>query len=635
MSLQAEVNTSFNPADDLYNYVNSNWMEANPVPPDKGQISNFSLLHDDTVERLHDLLVSPDTPPNLATDFYTAAMDTAGIEHAGLTPAKPIIDRIDTIQSPEDVRAFIADWHAKGRALLWYPFVTIDDKNNRRHLPYIWQAGLGMPTKEYYFEPNKQNIAHRYHKFLSGLLGLLGKDNIEQRATDVFELEAKLARASRTETELRDVDARYNLYNTASLGNEFPGLQWSNYFRQVGLTALTEVVVSQPEFIAEALALIEEVPVNVWQDYLLVHTLSSLLATLPQAYEEHCFDFYGTALTGATQQEPREQRVINDIIWRLPEPIGRLYVAHYFDEAAKQQMNNLVRNIQAAFKTRIDNSPWLGDAKQNAFTKLDNFVALLGYPDTWQDHSNLTIGPSYFGNHLATGQFHWNNDLERLKKPVDPFRWKISSALVNAYSRVQSNAITFPAAILQPPFFDPNGDFAANYGAIGMVIGHEISHGFDSEGSKFDQDGNLRDWWPAPVREEFDARAEQLVTQFGSYAVNGEQLNGRLTLGENVADLAGALVAYDAMLAEMNQTGSTELIDGFTPEQRFFLSFARAFRGNIRPETAQAYIKDDPHAPKQFRINGTVTNMDGFYEAFDVQPGHALYLPPDQRIRIW
>lgn len=644
-SLQTEVSPTVKPGDDFYRYVNQKWLDAHPLPDAKAANNAFSVLDDENAERLKTLLELPTAESeskatSLIKTFYRTAMDEAAIEQRGITALKPTLQVIAAIQNSQAIKDFISDYHSQGRRMVWDMDYDIDDKDSSRYIARTFQAGLGLPDREYYFEIGErfETIRLEYTRFLTELFELLGYDDPAARAKSAYAVETTLAKVSKTATEKRDSEANYNFYTIKSLTNEFPDFDWAMYFKRIGMGAIDSVVISQPEFIRGVLKAIEKIDVADWQNYLTVRSVVPLMPSLPRAYAELSFDFYGTVINGVKEQEPRYRRVIAAAVGKLPEPAGRLYVQHHFDETAKQTIEDLVEHIKTALHTRIAKLDWMdNNTKQRAYQKLDSFVPLLGYPDNWRNYDGLTLGDNHCENLLTITRFEWQYGLTRLMKPVDRREWLISSATVNAIYWPNANSITFPAAILQPPFFsaDSGCDIAANYGGIGVVIGHEISHGFDDQGSLYDETGNLKSWWTAADRTAFEERTKQLEAQYNGYEIDGRQVNGALTLGENIGDLGGMLIAYDALQKHLQETGRTEAVDGFTPEQRFFMSLARIWRGNQRPELTLRRLVSDPHSPGKLRVNGVVTNIDAFYTAFDVQEGDALYQDPATRVRIW
>jgi putative endopeptidase len=643
MSLRDEITPSINPGDDFYSYVNKKWCDDNPIPADKARYSAMTELGETVTKQLHALLKQPVGGNELANSLlakklYLSGMDEAAIEQRGLDPLLPYLRDIEHMQSAADVKACIAQYHSKGRGMLWRLGIDVDEKNSERYTMIVTQSGLLLPDRDYYFETSErfEKTRQAYKEFLTKLFDLLGKDDVATRAANVYTIEEKLAAASNTSIENRDIEALHNPFTFAELAERFVGFDWAAYQDKVGLQKLDGLIIHQPKFVEEALRLIDSCSIEAWQDYLVAHTVVPYMPFLAKRYSDVHFAFFGTTLTGAEHQEDRYKRIVRTVSAMLPEPTGRLYTEAHFDEASKAAITDLVSHIQEAMRERITRLDWMSDeTKQKALEKLDTFMPLLGYPDTWRSYESLVLQDDYVANILAIKGFNWHYDVERSVGPVDRKEWLMSPAEVNAYYWPNTNGITFPAAILQPPMFDATGDFAANYGAIGMVIGHEIIHGFDDNGAKYDKIGNLNSWWTKADRTAFEARVKALSEQYDQYEVDGQHVKGELTLGENIADLGGMLIAYDALQKKLKESGKTEKIDGFTPEQRFFLAQARIWRMNIRPELALQFLVSDPHSPAHLRVNGVIRNVDAWYDAWGVTEAGALYKPVDERIRIW
>lgn len=502
----------------------------------------------------------------------------------------------------------------------------------------INQSGLLLPNRDYYFEKGEDFKKTRtaYKDFLKQVFSLLDMNDVDQRTENVYALEKKLAAASNTSIENRDVEALYNPFTFEELRSEFPGFDWDRYRDAVPLAALDGLVIHQPKFLSEVLSLIETESVDLWRDYFIAHAVVRYLPYLGKKYADIHFGFFGKVLTGATEQQDRYKRVIRMTTSLLSEPVGQLYVEKYFDETAKAEITDLVAHVKEALRIRIQNLDWMSDrTKWKAYEKLDTFMPLLGYPDKWRSYESVELGASYLENVRILRKFEWQYDLSRVTRPVDRKEWLMSPATVNAYYWANTNGITFPAAILQYPMFDAKGDFAANYGGIGMVIGHEIIHGFDDNGSKYDEVGNLHSWWQKSDRQAFETRTKALVDQYDAYEIGDQHVKGKLTLGENIADLGGMLVAYDALQRKLKESSRTDVLDGFTPEQRFFMAQARIWRLNIRPELELQFLVRDPHSPGHLRVNGVVTNVDAWYEAWGIKETDRLYTAPEHRVRIW
>lgn len=643
MHLQDEITPSIKPGDDFYKYVNKKWLDSNPIPKDKARYSALTELSDTVLEQLHVLLGKPvgakeASNSSLAKRLYMSGMDESAIEKRGLEPVLPFVREIEGAKTIAAIKQLLTKRHSEGRALIWHLGIDIDEKNSEQYVMVVSQSGLLLPDRDYYFEQGERFEKTRvaYKKFLVELFELLGKDHAAERAAHVYAIEEQLAAASNTSTENRDTEALYNPFTFAALSRQFAGFDWAAYQDRTGLQKLDKLIVHQPKFLKEVMYLFDTQKVGTWQDYLIAQSVAPYMSFLAKRYSDFHFAFFGTVLTGAERQEDRYKRVIRNVLYLLPEPAGQLYVEAHFDEAAKAAITDLVNHIQDALRLRIKQLDWMSDkTKKKALKKLDTFMPLLGYPDDWRSYATLKLTDDYVANMLAIKKFEWHYDVGRVTRPVNRKEWLMSPATVNAYYWPNTNGITFPAAILQPPMFDATGDFAANYGAIGAVIGHEITHGFDDSGSKYDEIGNFKSWWTEADRKTFDTRAKALVKQYGQYMVDGEHVRGELTLGENIADLGGMLIAYDALKQKLAESGETEKVDGFTPEQRFFLAQARVWRTNIRPELALQFLVGDTHSPAHLRVNGVVVNIDAWYDAWTVKNGQALYKPAAKRVRIW
>ncbi len=643
MSLQDEVTPAINPGDDFYEYVNKKWCQDNPIPADEARYSALTQLDETVTAQLRVLLEKPvrKTEPHnsaLAKMLYTSGMDEATIEKRGLESLLPLVREIENIRTAADVKTCIAKAHGEGRKLVWRLGIEVDEEDSTRYAMIVAQSGLLLPDRDYYFEEGERFEKTRtaYKDFLTQLFTLLGKDNIADRVSNVYAIEKKLAAASNTSIEDRDVEALYNPFTFTQLATQFAGFDWGAYRERTGITGLDGLTVYQPKFLAEAIRLLDSCSVQAWRDYLIAQSVVPYMPFLAKKYNSIHFAFFGTVLTGAEHQRERYKRVVHAVSSFLPEPVGQLYVEAHFDKASKAAITDLVNHIQDALRERIQRLDWMSDkTKQKALEKLGTFMPLLGYPDKWRSYTSLDMQDDYVANILAIRKFDWQYDSQRVLKAVDRKEWLMSPAAVNAYYWSNTNGITFPAAILQPPAFDAKGDFAANYGAIGMVIGHEIIHGFDDNGSKYDKMGNLTSWWTNADRKAFEKRAKALADQYDQYEIDGQHVKGKLTLGENIADLGGMLIAYDALQKKLAELGTSEKIDGFTPEQRFFLAQARIWRTNIRPELTLQHLVSDPHSPAHLRVNGVITNVDAWYEVWNIQKTSALYKPANQRVRIW
>jgi putative endopeptidase len=574
-------------------------------------------------------------------DFYVTAMDEARLEAAGASPLAGAIGAIAKIKAHEELIAELARLHLAGTSALFGVAVEQDEKQSSRYAAYLMQGGLGLPERDYYLGNTKdsQRIRGLYREHVAKMLRLLGDSPqaASQGADVVLGIETRLAEASRTPVQLRDREAQYNKKTLHKLALLTPHFNWDVYLRTMDAGGLSDVVVGQPEFFQRVDQMVETVPLDDWRTYLRWHLVHSLAAYLNRPFEEENFRFYSGVLRGVKQMQPRWKRAVTTIDLQMGEALGRLYVEKHFTPAAKERMDELVKNLIAAYRERIESRDWMGpETKKQALIKLSTVLPKIGYPDKWRDYSGLEItGDSYAQNVMRAQAFEARYRLSKLGKPVDRTEWHMTPPTVNAYYNPTMNEIVFPAGILQPPFFDPTADDAVNYGGIGAVIGHEITHGFDDQGSRSDAEGNLKNWWTSQDRARFTAKTDKIVKEYDAcVAVDGLHVNGRLTLGENIADLGGVTIAYAAYQKSL-EGRPAPVIDGFSGAQRFFIGFAQVWRGSIRDADQRLRLRTDPHSPMQFRATVPLTNVDAFYAAFDVKPGDAMYRRPEDRVQVW
>lgn len=643
----ADLDTLVSPAADFDQYANGGWKKRFPIPDEKSRFGTFDLLADTGEVQVRTLIneiaTKPQEPGTIGrkiADFYNTGMDTAKIEANGLTPLQPLFDQINAIQNKEDVMKVVADFHTKGINPLFSFFSDADQKNSTMVVAYVYQGGLGMPDRDYYMknDPRSKEIQEAYKVHLQKMFVLTGTDEASAKANAelVYKLEERLAAASMTLLEQRDPHKVYHKMNLEGIQAIAPDYNWASHFQTIGLATPGDFIVGQPAFVTEMGKMIKEVPVNDWKVYLQWQVVNELASYLPKAFVDQNFDFYGKTLTGSVAQRPRWKRVQGATGSALSEAIGQMYVQKYFPAEAKQRMLNLVANLKVSLAERIDQLEWMSDStKAKAKEKLDAINVKIGYPDKWRDYSKLEVSTdSYVANVLNAWNFEFNYMVGKVNKPVDRTEWLMPPQMVNAYYNPTMNEIVFPAAILQPPFFYLKGDDAVNYGAIGVVIGHEMTHGFDDQGRQYDKVGNLTDWWTAEDASRFAERTKVLVNQFNNYTVlDTLKADGELSLGENIADLGGLNVAYNALQKVLN--GKEEPIDGFTPEQRFFLAYAHVWAQNIRDKEIVRRTKEDVHSLGRFRVIGPLRNMPEFHKAFNVKEGDYMYLPESERAVIW
>jgi len=637
------------PCDDFYQYANGTWLKNNPIPPAFSSWGSFAELAERNNDVLHEILDNAASDRNAPDgsnerkigDFYATGMDSARIESLGWQPIESDLKRIEALTDIAGVQVELARLHAVGAGGLFFFRSGQDMKNSSQMIGQLSQGGLGMPDRDYYVadDARSQKLREEYTTHVQAMFQLIGYDQAAatSAASEVMSIETSLAKASRTRVERRDPDKNYNKMDQQQLHDLAPSFEWKKFFEDAGWSTPGDVNVGQPEFFKEVNTMMRDVPIASWKEYLKWRVLNTAAPYLSSAFVDEDFKFHGEELTGTKELQPRWKRVKNVIDRLMGEALGQLYVAKAFPPVAKARAMEMVNNLKEAMREHIKRLDWMDDVtKQAALTKLDAFGVKIGYPDKWRDYSSLTIDrSSYFENVRHAVEFDIQYDIRKIGKQVDKTEWGMTPPTVNAYYSPTRNEIVFPAGILQPPFFDFKADDAVNYGGMGAVIGHEISHGFDDEGSKFDPEGNLKSWWSPETRRKFDARTAVLVKQFDGYvAVDSLHVNGKLTLGENIGDLAGLSIAYTAL--ENTLRGKTiNVIDGFTPEQRFFLSWAQVWRRNARPQQIRLQVRTDPHAPAEFRTNGPLSDLEEFYEAFNCGTSGAMYVPSDKRAKIW
>ena len=634
--------------DDFFRHANGGWLATHPIPDDKSGWGVFNLVDEATRARVRGIveatLVAHPAPGSEAqkiADLYASYMDEARIDALGLKPLATEMDRVAAIGDKGMVPALVARWQQLSVTAPFRVEVHQDAKDATRYVVDLQQDGLGLPDRDYYLKDDDKRLADVRGKYLAhvqAMLALAGEADAARSARDILALETALARVQWTKVENRDPVKTYNRLALADLAALTPGFDWQPWLAAHGIAGKADaLVVSQPSYLAGFAKVLQDTPLATWKTYFRWHLLSAHAALLPKAFADEHFAFHSTVMRGVPKQEPRATRGIRLVERNLDEMVGKLYVAQYFPPGQKARVDRLVANILAAFRQGIDTLDWMdAQTKQQAQLKLSTFHPKIGYPKAWRDYSALSIAPGELvANMMRVNTFESQRHMRKLGRPVDREEWFMAPHQINAYYNPELNEIVFPAAILQPPFFDPAADDAVNYGAIGSVIGHEISHGFDDQGSQYDEKGNLRDWWSARDHQQFRTRAAQLAKQYDGYSpVPGYFVNGKLTLGENIADNSGLAVAYRAWQLSLGGKPAP-VIDGLTGEQRFFLGFAQAWRSKLRDEAAIVRVKTDPHSPAEFRVNGTLRNQDEFYRVFGVKPGDRLYLPPEQRVRLW
>jgi putative endopeptidase len=645
----ANMDFTVTPGDDFYTYASGNWIKNNPVPAKETRWSSFNVLRDFNINAVKTLLTKASENKDATSnsiekrvgDFYIAGMDSLTIEKLGYTPIKADLAKIAAIQNLSAVINEAATMRTKGIGSPMFSFsVGQDRKNPTIMMASLGQGGTTLPDRDYYLKEDSRSqiIRDSYQEFIVTLFTLTGspKAEAEASAKTIFNIEKDFAKAQMSRVEMRDPYKTYNKFLVSDLSKTTPGLDWTSLMKKMKVTGEDSVLVSNPQFLVSLSQKLKSTSVADWKTYLKWNVLKSSANNLSTPFVNAGFKFSQT-LTGQKVQTPRWQRMSSLTDGTIGELLGQLYVKTYFKPEAKVRMSELVSNLSKAYEIRIKNLDWMSDVtKQKALDKLNAFTPKIGYPDQWENYDGLVLNKaSYFQNLRNAGTWGYNKMVTQLGKPVDKNRWGMTPPTVNAYYSPVMNEIVFPAGILQFPFFDPNADDAVNYGGIGAVIGHEMSHGFDDSGSQYDKDGTLRNWWTPEDLANFKAKTGKLVNQFDGYTVlDTIHVNGKLTLGENIGDLGGLNAAYEAF--KMTKQGQSEVkIDGFTPDQRFFLSWAQVWRGNILPESAAQLIITDSHSPGPYRTIGAPVNMDAWYKAFDVKPGDKLYIAPENRLKIW
>ncbi len=632
---------------DLNAHVNGRWMAANPIPADKTSWGNFLILRDRSlavqqqiVEAAAAAKNAPGSNEQKLGDFYRSGLDEARLNADGVKPLQPILSQIANIKDRSGVTQYLYDSFARGDQYVFAFGPEGDFNDATRVIAYAMESGLSLPERAYYLEDTHKEIRTAFVAHVERML-LLGGANAasaKSQAQAVLAFETRLAQSSLTPIEGRKPENQYHYVSIADADRSSPNFSWSRLFEVQGIKGATGFSLSQPKFFAEFNKMLGDVPVANWQAYLRYHAINDAAAYLSDAVSNESFAFYGTTLSGQPQQQSRWKRVLGTINGNLGEALGQLYVQQVFPEQSKVVMQELVGNLRIALKERLEKLPWMGaETKAKALAKLSTFDPKIGYPDKWRDYSGLTIqgGASYYENLLAASKFENAHNMSKIGKPADRKEWGMTPQTVNAYYNPLKNEIVFPAAILQPPFFDVNADPALNYGGIGAVIGHEIMHGFDDQGSQFDAMGNNVNWWTDADMKAFTERTGKLVKQFDDYvAIDDLHVKGQLTLGENIGDLGGVTIAYDALQHDL-MNKRIGLIDGLTQDQRFFMNFATIWRNNMRPEALKVMLNTNPHSPAMFRANGAPSNMDAFAQAFECKAGDKMVRSGDSKVIIW
>jgi putative endopeptidase len=642
------IDKAVRPQDDFYRYAHGKWLAKAKIPPQESRWGAFSTLRLDTEKKVQSIVQGlkgrypAGSPGQMIRDFYRSGMDEARREKLGLVPLLSWLARAEQVMTKEDLLTLLADMERAGMGGIFGVMIDQDSKKSTRYLVHLYQSGLGLPDRDYYLKEDAESLRVRkgYEQHIEALLRLVGDTPAEQRKNRqiIMNIETALAKASMSKEDVRNPDKVYNKFSLAKLGTLAPQVDWRQYFSTIGAGKEREVILMTPDFLATASRMLDTVSIEEWKTYLRFHLINGSASALSKKFVNENFSFYGKVLSGQKKLKPLWRRSLGSTSGALGELVGQLYVKQHFTPEAKKRMNGLINDLFATYADRIKRLDWMSAAtKKRALAKLRLISRKIGYPDKWKSYRGLIVRPDeYFNNLLRSAEFEHNRQMKKLGRPIDRGEWLMYPQMVNAYYSPSLNDIAFPAAILQPPFFSLSADDAVNYGSIGSVIGHELTHAFDDQGSKFDGHGNLKGWWTPQDKRRFEAKAKLVKEQFDGYMVaDGLKVNGQLTLGENIADLGGASIAYNAYQRHLRRLGKRRSINGFTPEQRFFLGFALFERELSRPEFVKMQVLTDPHSPGIFRINGPVSNMEEFYTAFGVKKGDKLYREPKSRAKIW
>ena len=646
-----ELDAKIDPCSDFNGFVNAKWVAANPIPADRTRWGSFDALREDSLNVQRGIVeaaaknassAKPGSIEQKIGYLYATGMNESAIDKAGFDPIKPQLTQVAALKNSTDIVAYLVRAYAQATPVLFRFGGNADFKDSNKQIAYAGQGGLGLPTADYYTKPDYEKLRTAYVAHIAKLLELTGVPaaDAKTQAAAVMKFETRLAAASLLPTELRQPENRYHYVSIAEADKVTPHFEWAAFFKAQGANVTDGFSLSHPKFFAEMDKMLADVPVADWQAYLRFHAINAAAPYLSKPFQQEDFAFNEQTLNGQKEMKARWKIALDTVNDGMGMALGELYVAKTFSPDSKQRAQELVNNLRTAYKARIENLEWMSPAtKQKALEKWASFVPKIGYPDKWRDWSGLQLTPdNYFANVRAADKFNYDYMVAKIGKPVDRTEWGMTPQTVNAYYNAQKNEIVFPAAILQPPFFSAQADDGINYGGIGAVIGHEMGHGYDDQGSKFDAQGNNVNWWTDADRKAFEERTAKLAAQFDSYeALPGKHVNGRLTMGENIGDLGGLNAAYDAlqMALKKNPKEANEKIGGYTQDQRFFLNWARVWRGNIRPEAQLTLLNTDPHAPAQFRAIGAPSNMPAFAQAFQCKSNAQMVRSGDKQVKIW
>lgn len=643
------MDLSVRPQDDFYQYVNGTWLKNVEIPSDKSRWGSFDQLHENSIAQLRGIVealsrnpkhVDDDSEAKKIATLYADFMDEEAIDKSGSKPVKKYLHEIDGLKNKPKIATLTADFERLGLSSPLALYVSQDMKQSTKMIAGIYQSGLGLPDRDYYLKDDTrfQKIRAAYKIYVADVLKLAGEQDVQAQAKAIIELETGLAKVQWTQVQNRDVEKTYNEYALNDLSKLAPHFDWAAYFKQTGLQGKIQTIqINQPSFVKGFSDLLQSTPLSTWKSYYKWQVINGFAPYLSRDFVERRFAFYGKTLREIPEQDPRWKRGVYLVEGALGEALGKRYVAQYFKPEQKQRMDQLVQNLLKAYDQRISELDWMSPAtKVEARKKLNNMAVKIGYPVKWKDYTSLKIVPNdLVGNLTRAAEFRYNQGLAKLGKPVDRDEWGMTPQTVNAYYNPSLNEIVFPAGILQPPFFNIAAEDAVNYGGIGAVIGHEISHAFDDQGSQFDEKGNLKNWWTEQDKQHFKNKTQALVEQYGHYEpLKGYHVNGELTLGENIADVSGLSIAYKAYELSLNGQPSP-VIEGWTGEQRLYMGWVQVWRGKVRDGQAIEYIKTDPHSPPKVRGNGALLNQTPFYKAFGIEAGDKMYLPKSERVQIW
>lgn len=643
----SNLDTSISPCEDFYQFAVGGWLKNNPVPSTESRWSSFNIVRDANNEKLKDILYEfsegdyeEGSIEQKIGDLFKSAMDSSKINELGINPIQAEFEKIESIENKEDIIPLIAQHRSIGIGSLFGIYVGQDDKNSEQYITHLYQGGLGLPDRDYYTKEDEKSveIQQAYVEHIKKMLELKGEEDVENSASKIYDIEKKLAERSMTRVERRDPEKTYNKFQITELNQLASSINWGVYFETLGIKDIDDIVVSQPDFIKASNEFLNSISISDWKLYFKWRVLDAYAGDLSSDFENQNFDFYARTLSGRKEMKPRWERALNKVNGSIGQLLGKAFVKRHFSEESKAVVSRMVENLRAAFKERIQQLDWMSDeTKLKAIEKLEAFNYKIGYPDKWRDYSKLSIlADNHLQNMINARKFNFDYMLNKLGNPVDKDEWFMTPQTVNAYYSSSKNEIVFPAGILQAPFYSETADAALNYGGIGAVIGHEFTHGFDDQGSKYDAKGNLENWWTDDDRSRFEARANVVVEQFNSFEpLDSVHVNGKLTLGENIADLGGATLAFHALEKEIKENGKVDDIDGFNYQQRFFLGWAQVWHMNMTDQELRRRINTDPHSPGEYRVKGPLANMPEFTNAFNCSDSDRMINTDSLKALIW